>query len=263
MNKEIIIGAVVIGGACAFVGASIIGRMNSEFRGVARKAFDDMVKAKYKEEDNKLQEALEVAKEKASKIFADENAKIKAEATSNSEYIKARTNADVLKAEIDVLKKAINQMKADTTQVAVGSGDNAVAVNIENNSKIIEAKSKLASKEFEYKYNNSLADQLYSAAAKSVKASRTEEQSAIIREYEKAKLDTIVLTSKKEEYRNELRNDSDICLRISKQALKESYSVSKIVVSHALLAVFPASVVALVIWHMIANLRMLKTVKEG
>lgn len=263
MNKEIIIGAVVIGGACAFVGATIIGRMNSEFRGVARKAFDDMVKAKYKEEDTKLQETLEIAKKNASKIFADENIKIKAEVTANPEYLKARTNADVLKAEIDVLKKSINQMKADTTQVAVGSGDNAVAVNIENNSKIIEAKSKLASKEFEYKYNNSIADQLYSAAAKSIKASRTEEQSAIIREYEKAKLDAIIQVSKKEEYRNELRNDNDICLRVSKQALRESYSVSKLIVSHALLAVFPATVVVLIIWHLIANLRMLKTAKEG
>ena len=204
MEKEIKIGMAIISGACMLVGAFILDNMQSKTRSEANKVFDRITDDKYGEEYDRLATVVETAKKAANDIYAAENAKTKAEVSMNEAYIKARSNADVMRAEIDILKQNARNIKSDTTQVAAGTGDSAVSVRIENNSKLLELNSQITAKEFEYKYNNKLANELYSAAALRIRTNRSPEDQKILDDYEKARHEFQKINIRKENYRNEL-----------------------------------------------------------
>jgi len=174
MNKMVKLG-LVAGGAVTlyfvFHKGSNIAVSNKQLRDLAENEVPDIysdqcIDALAKYEDAKV--AADGVR-KADKVIRDQ-AKIEVG------YSTAVSNEKSAKEAFDAAKKALKDFKPDTTQVAVGSGESAVAINVQNSGQKVLLESNLKEAQSKYDMMKARRELLDDTINQKVVTNRTPEQ---------------------------------------------------------------------------------------
>lgn len=239
MNKFVKV-SLVVGGAVSlyflFSNGSTTSVSKSDLRKLAEKELPDIYTDKCVDALAKYEDAR-VAADKvrsADKLVRDQ-AKIEVG------YKTTKSNEESAKKAFEEAKKALKNYKPDSTQVAVGSGDSAVAINVQNNSQKAILESNLRDAQSKYDMMRSRRELLDDTINQKVVTSRTPEQLEImtnesktyheyqktLKEYNKAVDD--ILTNKDWEY-NKLH-----------EFFKKNVTKSDVITNAAGLSAFPVA----------------------
>lgn len=184
MNKMVKLG-LVAGGAVTlyfvFHKGSNIAVSNKQLRDLAEKEVPDIYSdrcidalAKY----NDVKVAADGVR-KSDKVIRDQT-KIEVG------YSTAVSNEKSAKEAFDAAKKALKNFKPDTTQVAVGSGESAVAINVQNSGQKVLLESNLKDAQSKYDMMKARRELLDDTINQKVVTSRTPEQIDIMATESKA-----------------------------------------------------------------------------
>lgn len=174
MNKMVKLG-LVAGGAVTlyfvFHKGSNIAVNNKQLRDLAEDEVPDIYSDRCIDAMAKYEDAKVAADgvRKADKVIRDQ-AKIEIG------YSTAVSNEKSAKEAFDAAKKALKDFKPDSTQVAVGSGDSAVAINVQNSGQKILLESNLKEAQSKYDMMKARRELLDDTINQKVVTSRTPEQ---------------------------------------------------------------------------------------
>lgn len=119
-------------------------------------------------------------------LKATENAKRK-NLMASDEYLTARTTKDAAEAVFTAAKKAVKEYQPDSTSVAVGSGDSAVAISVTNTGKKLELETELAKAQSEFDKANNALSNLNNKISSQIISERSVADYEIISDYGSAK----------------------------------------------------------------------------
>lgn len=174
MNKMVKLG-LVAGGAVTlyfvFHKGSNIAVNNKQLRDLAENEVPDIYSDRCIDAMAKYEDAKVAADgvRKADKVIRDQ-AKIEIG------YSTAVSNEKSAKEAFDAAKKALKDFKPDSTQVAVGSGDSAVAINVQNSGQKVLLESNLKEAQSKYDMMKARRELLDDTINQKVITSRTPEQ---------------------------------------------------------------------------------------
>lgn len=174
MNKMVKLG-LVAGGAVTlyfvFHKGSNIAVSNKQLRDLAENEVPDIYSDRCIDALAKYEDAKVAADgvRKADKVIRDQ-AKIEVG------YSTAVSNEKSAKEAFDAAKKALKDFKPDTTQVAVGSGESAVAINVQNSGQKVLLESNLKEAQSKYDMMKARRELLDDTINQKVVTSRTPEQ---------------------------------------------------------------------------------------
>lgn len=174
MNKMVKLG-LVAGGAVTlyfvFHKGSNIAVNNKQLRDLAENEVPDIYSDRCIDAMAKYEDAKVAADgvRKADKVIRDQ-AKIEIG------YSTAVSNEKSAKEAFDAAKKALKDFKPDSTQVAVGSGDSAVAINVQNSGQKVLLESNLKEAQSKYDMMKARRELLDDTINQKVVTSRTPEQ---------------------------------------------------------------------------------------
>lgn len=251
----------IVGGACFVAGVVMYNEMKTGMSTDISRALDRAVNSKYSEEEAVLKAALSDANAEAGAVIRAEQNEMKTLLSANTEYQTAKAVAEADEKQIKALKSALEvAKKGNTTDVAVGSGNSAVAVSIKDTSQIAQIQSDISRLETEKASKQAIVRSLTKDAEVKVHANRTQEQIDILNRSKAAQKDLNTFRIKKETYRNELRDDETFYQAACNKAFKDNVSVTKVIGSATLQSIPFVLILAWIWGDAVESLRCLKEV---
>ena len=245
--------AVAVGAVCFIGGMAAYEDMR---RGYARDVdctLDRVVYDKYGKQMLEAKSQLDICKGDAQKVYNAEISATKELVASNPEYVTAKTIAETNKSQIDILKKELKKaQEGNTTQVAVGSGNSAVAVSVKDTTAATKIQSDISNLEKEMKVNAATRDRIWKETRKSVTDARSDADKQIIALANESEHSYNKVKFEKELYKNTLKTDKYYMEEIKNEAVLNNYSVSKVLICSALISI-PMVIGLVAVWHWTIN----------
>lgn len=230
----------VVGIACAVTGMDISDAMHRSVRGAVDSTISVKVADEFRSEEAAAIRSLNQVKADISALNKEETMKIENRLVNDDLYLQHKANADAAKASMDSLKSALKNFEADKTQVAVGSGDSAVAVNITNTAAKTKLEADISAAKATYDSNLASCNRIRSRVRNEVISERTDEQRKLFALKDEKEADLNDIYSKESSMETSIRNDDKFMLKESYKAIRENYSYGKIIASAGLKSVIPA-----------------------
>ena len=229
---------LLVGGACCAAGLVIFCEMKRGYNSDVNNALDKAVKTKFGEEEMTAKVELSSAKADLASVVRSEEDKLQTVLNSNPEYVTAKAIVDANSRQISNLKSQLKVAEqGNTTQVAVGSGNSAVAVSVKDTSQISQLNSDISRLQSETTINKATVDRLRKEAQVQVKAERSADDLAIMDKAKECEKNLNTIYVKKETYRNELRDNETFYDNACVKAYNDNYSKGKIIMGASLLSV--------------------------
>ena len=238
-----------IGAVCFIGGALVYQEMHSGYSKDVDNTLDRVVYDKFGKQMLDAKSQLDICKGDAQKVYNAETEATKAIVASNPEYVTAKTIAETNKSQIEVLKRELKKaQEGNTTQVAVGSGNSAVAVSVKDTTAAAKIQSDISNLEKEMKVNAATRDRLWREARKSVTDSRSDADKQIIALANESEHSYNKVKFERELYKNTLKNDKYYMDEIKNEAVINNFSCGKVILSSVLMSV-PMVLGLAVLWH--------------
>lgn len=255
MNKMVKLG-LVAGGAVTlyfvFHKGSNIAVSNKQLRDLAENEVPDIysdrcVDAMAKYEDAKV--AADSVR-KADKIVRDQ-AKIE------NGYSTAVSNEKSAKEAFDAAKKALKDFKPDSTQVAVGSGESAVAINVQNSGQKVLLESNLREAQSKYDMMKARRELLDDTINHRVINSRTPEQIHIIDAESKAYHEYQNTLKEYNKQVDQIMNNNDWKYRQLNDIYKRNVTKTDVITDAIGLSAFPVAILVYIWSDAIVKINLL------
>jgi hypothetical protein len=204
-NLIVVAGAVVTGYTCFH--RKSVRVSNEELMELAK---DELIKTHPEFDEDILEKSRAVndALAKYNVLKNAENAKRKT-MMSSEEYLTARTNKDAAESVFAAAKKAVKEYQPDSTSVAVGSGDSAVAISVTNTGKKLELDTELAKAQSEFDKAQNMLTNLNNKINSQIISERSVEDYETVSNYESAKRALDVSCAAKVAEERKLVNDTN------------------------------------------------------
>lgn len=238
-----------IGAVCFIGGALVYHEMRVNYANDVDNTLDRVVYDKYGKQMLEAKSQLDICKGDAQKVYNSEIDATKAMVASNPEYVTAKTIAETNKSQIDILKRELKKaQEGNTTQVAVGSGNSAVAVSVKDTTAAAKIQSDISNLEKEMKVNAATRDRIWKEARKTVTELRSDGDKQIIAMANESEHAYNKVKFERELYKNTLKNDKYYMDEIRNEAVINNFSCGKVIISSVLMSI-PMVLGLVVLWH--------------
>lgn len=240
MNKMVKLG-LVAGGAVTlyfvFHKGSNIAVSNKQLRDLAENEVHDIYKDQCIDSLAKYEDARVAADgvRKADKVIRDQ-AKIEVG------YSTAVSNEKSAKEAFDAAKKALKDFKPDSTQVAVGSGESAVAINVQNSGQKVLLESNLRDAQSKYDMMKARRELLDDTINQKVVTSRTPEQLDIMSAESKAYHEYQSTLKEYNKQVDQIMNNDDWKYRQLNDIYKRNVTKTDVITDAIGLSAFPVAI---------------------
>lgn len=255
MNKMVKLG-LVVGGAVSvyfvFHKGSNIAVNNKQLKDLAENEVPDIYSDRCVDALAKYEDAKVAADgvRKADKVIRDQ-AKIEVG------YSTAVSNEKSAKEAFDAAKKALNDFKPDSTQVAVGSGDSAVAINVQNSGQKVLLESNLRDAQSKYDMMKSRRELLDDTINQKVITSRTSEQIRIMDTESKAYRDYQYTLKEYNKQVDQIMNNDDWKYRQLNDIYKRNVTKTDVITDAIGLSAFPVAILVYIWSDAIVKIKLL------
>ena len=215
---------LIISGVCSFFGYMKQNDISVKVVDGVQQILDSAVREKFYEEESVARTAMNDAAREYNVFTQKEQNDIQAQLVNNASYQQAKTTSEAASRKVQELKKALKNYKSNSTQVAVGSGKSAVAVNVVDDSGKIQLQTSLAEANAELQANQNLVNDIYKTTKAKVVEKRTPEFYQAQSKMNSTKTIYNDILLKKEEYRTQLKNDRTF---MSEALKKNAYHYNK------------------------------------
>lgn len=232
--------ALIFGVSVGMVVSGIIlnRSMKVGFDNDVKNSLDTAVNNKFGSELNDARNDLILAKAEAKKVYSAETQTVKDRLLSNDEYQQAKITYEANKSQIDILKKTLKTaQEGNSTQVAVGSGDSAVAVSIKDTSKISQIQSDISKLEVEMKTAEANKNRIWNLEHSNVVKERTPDQIKTIEAVKEADKALTKVDFEKNFYKNQLMEDEHFMAKAEAEAYVKYYTPARQIASSVLVTV--------------------------
>jgi hypothetical protein len=233
MNNVLLVGAGVISALGFASNASADMAIASE----ATNKISELANDKYGTELSAANDILDKARKKLGVLDRAEQKEMKDRLDLSDEYKIASANAQAAKTKIDILKAAIKKTESDKTQVAVGSGESAVAVNITNSGAKAKLEADLAEATAAHKTNVDICNTIKSRVAQSVRSNRGEDWFIAEQEVKEANENVNAIENSIAAYKSKLASDPKYKLSATVNNMNETAIIGLAAAKSALPAV--------------------------
>ena len=263
MNAKIVIkyGAMF----AMLIGGYVLNKViETSFNKEVDEGLDVEVHNKFGEQLKEAREDLVVAKAEHRKLQLAEEEAVNNRLLENDEYQAAKIAYEANKSQVDILKKALaTASEGNSTQVAVGSGDSAVAVSIKDTSKIAQLQTDITKYETEMKAAEMTKYRISKLEKVNVVKERTPEDLATIAAVKDAEKKLTKVDFERNYYRNKLQEDPDFMLKIQEKAYMKHYAPWK-QLAVAILFTIPTVLAMIDIWTItIKGIQVYVSLKKG
>ena len=255
MNKMVKLG-LVAGGAVTlyfvFHKGSNIAVSNKQLRDLAENEVPDIYSDRCVDALAKYEDACAAADgvRKADKVIRDQ-AKIEVG------YSTAVSNEKSAKEAFDAAKKALKDFKPDTTQVAVGSGESAVAINVQNSGQKVLLESNLKEAQSKYDMMKARRELLDYTINQKVITSRTPEQLDIMAAESKAYRDYQGTLKEYNKQVDQVMNNEDWKYRQLNDIYKRNVTKTDVITDSIGLSAFPVAILVYIWSDAVTKIRLL------
>ena len=255
MNKMVKLG-LVAGGAVTlyfvFHKGSNISVSNKKLRDLAEQEVPDEYSIKCIDAMAKYEDAKVAANgvRKADKVIRDQ-AKIEVG------YSTAVSNEKSAKEAFDAAKKALKDFKPDSTQVAVGSGESAVAINVQNSGQKVLLESNLRDAQSKYDMMKSRRELLDDTINQKVITSRTPEQLDIMAAESKAYRDYQGTLKEYNKQVDQIMNNDDWKYRQLNDIYKRNVTKTDVITDAIGLSAFPVAILVYIWSDAVTKIKLL------
>lgn len=255
MNKMVKLG-LVAGGAVTlyfvFHKGSNIAVNNKQLRDLAENEVPDIYSDRCVDAMAKYEDAKVVADgvREADKVIRDQ-AKIEIG------YSTAVSNEKSAKEAFDAAKKALKDFKPDSTQVAVGSGESAVAINVQNSGQKVLLESNLRDAQSKYDMMKARRELLDDTINQKVITSRTPEQIHIMDAESKAYHDYQRTLKEYNKQVDQIMNNDDWKYRQLNDIYKRNVTKTDVITDAIGLSAFPVAILVYIWSDAIVKIRLL------
>ena len=238
--------------------------MRSSFDKDVDEGLDLEVHEKFGDQLKEAREDLVVAKAEHRKLQLAEQEAVDNRLLTNDEYQEAKIAYEANKNQVDILKKALaTASEGNSTQVAVGSGDSAVAVSIKDTGKITQLQTDISKYETEMKMAELTKNRIRKLEQSNVVKERTPEDLATIAAVKDAEKKLTKIDFERNYYRNQLQDNPEFMQKIQEKAYLKHYTPWKQVVL-ALLITIPAVISLTDIWIItVKGIQVYISIKKG
>lgn len=232
------------------VGGYILNRaMNGAYEKDVEEGLDIAVHDKFGEQLKEAREDLCVAKADHRRLQLVEKNIVDDRLLANEEYQQAVSKIETNKSQIDILKKTLKTAsEGNSTQVAVGSGDSAVAVSIKDTSKITQLETDISKLEAELKAAEVDKSRLFKLEQAKVVKERSPEDLVTIAAVKEAEKKLTKVDFERNYYRNQLQDDQVFMDKIREGAYVRHYAPWKQILV-AVLYTIPTVISLTYIWY--------------
>lgn len=255
MNKMVKLG-LVAGGAVTlyfvFHKGSNISVSNKKLRDLAEAEVPDIYSNQCVDALAKYEDAKVVANgvRKADKVIRDQ-AKIEVG------YSTAVSNEKSAKEAFDAAKKALKNFKPDSTQVAVGSGESAVAINVQNSGQKVLLESNLRDAQSKYDMMKARRELLDDTINQKVVTSRTPEQLDIMSAESKAYHEYQNTLKEYNKQIDQIMNNDDWRYRQLNDIYKRNVTKTDVITDAIGLSAFPVAILVYIWSDAIVKINLL------
>lgn len=248
MNAKVIITFGI--GIGMIVGGYILNRaMNGAYEKDVDEGLDIAVHDKFGEQLKEAREDLCVAKANHRSLQLTEKNIVDDRLLLNDDYQQAVSKIETSKSQIDILKNALKTAETgNSTQVAVGSGDSAVAVSIKDTSKISQLQTDISKLEGEMKAAEVEKSKFLKIEQAKVVKERSPEDLATIAAVKEAEKKLTKVDFERNYYRNQLQEDNVFMDKIREGAYIRHYTPWKQILV-AVLYTVPTVIALSHIWY--------------
>ena len=255
MNKMVKLGLVVGGVVSAyfvFHKGSNIAVSNKKLRDLAENEVPDIYSDRCVDAMAKYEDAKVAADgvRKADKVIRDQ-AKIEVG------YSTAVSNEKSAKEAFDAAKKALEDFKPDSTQVAVGTGESAVAINVQNSGQKVLLESNLKDAQSKYDMMKARRELLDDTINQKVVISRTPEQLDIMTAESKAYRDYQGTLKEYNKQVDQIMNNDDWKYRQLNDIYKRNVTKSDVITDAIGLSAFPVAILVYIWSDAIVKIKLL------
>ncbi len=222
-----------------------------------RKLAEDMVPDSYDERCIDLLAIYEDARTAANKVRKADKAVRDQEKVAVG-YATAKSNEESAKKAFEAAKKALKEFTPDSTQVAVGTGDSAVAINVQNSGQKVALETAVREAQSKYDMMRSRRELLDDTINQKVVSSRTPEQLAIMEKESETYWDYQNALKERESVINGYLNDSAWKNQKTAELFKKSMSKSDVIIDAVGYSALPAAVLAYIWVDAVEKIKLLE-----
>ena len=172
-------------------------------------------------------------------------------------YQTAVSNEKSAKEAFDAAKKALKNFKPDSTQVAVGSGESAVAINVQNSGQKVLLESNLRDAQSKYDMMKARRELLDDTINQKVITSRTPEQLDIMAAESKAYRDYQGTLKEYNKQVDQIMNDDDWKYRQLNDIYKRNVTKTDVITDAIGLSAFPVAILVYIWSDAMVKIRLL------
>ena len=238
--------------------------MRTSFDKDVDEGLDLEVHNKFGEQLKDAREDLVVAKAEHRKLQLVEQEAVNNRLLENDEYQEAKLAYEANKSQVDILKKALKTAsEGNSTQVAVGSGDSAVAVSIKDTGKITQLQTDISKFEMEMKTAELTKNRISKLEKANIVKERTPEDLATIAAVKDAEKKLTKIDFERNYYRNQLQDNPEFMQKIQEKAYLKHYTPWK-QLALALLITIPSVLALADIWLItVKGIQTYGAIKKG
>ena len=227
--------------------------MHKGFEKEVDEGLDREVYNKFGEQLKDARNDLVIAKAEHRKLQIAEADLVKERLLENSEYQTAKATVESNNTQIDILEKTLKTASAgNSTQVAVGSGDSAVAVSIKDTGKITQLQTDISKLKAETAVAEATKNRIWKLESAQVAKERTPEDLAIIAAMKEKEKCLTKVEFERNFYRNQLKDNPEFMEAVQKKAFMKTYTPGK-QIAVAVLLTIPALISLIDIWYWAIN----------
>ena len=167
------------------------------------------------------------------------------------------SNEKSAKEAFDAAKKALKDFEPDTTQVAVGSGESAVAINVQNSGQKVLLESNLKEAQSKYDMMKARRELLDDTINQKVITSRTPEQLDIMAAESKAYRDYQGTLKEYNKQVDQVMNNEDWKYRQLNDIYKRNVTKTDVITDAIGLSAFPVAILVYIWSDAIVKIRLL------
>lgn len=229
----------IMSGVCTFFGVARSTAVSNSFAFDISNEIQKEVNKKFVVEETAATTECGSAASAMNAITAEENRVIANALNSDPTYTEAEQTFKFAQEKVASIEKAIKEYKAPGTQVAVGSGDSAVAVSVSDNSARIKLETDLVDAKAMRRASQRTIDTLKKEAKAKVVASRDSRYFDTKTRLEKAKAEVARISSEKEAYKASLKADNIYMKKLEDQAMIAHYNKAEVISCAVLQSALP------------------------
>jgi hypothetical protein len=214
----------------------------------------------YEDDICEASEKLSEAKDAYEKLSHEEQIKIHSELDKNSEYVNALIGSKSAQSKVELYSKQLKEFKPSSTNVAVGTGDSAVSVQLNDESKKLEIQTNLATAKSEKASFDEICNKIKREITTQVRSGRTEEFEEAKKSYDICLKKYNSVETNKNNYLERLRGDETYMDKIRRESAAKYMSKNQIILYSSLESALPAYVLYKIWKEAFYRLNLLKEI---